>query len=55
MYKVVFIAFFSLQSLFVTGQISTLHVNSGCAFDDQPSESDLYLYEPSVEAEHIVN
>lgn len=55
MNKIAFIAFFCLQALLVSAQISTLHVKSGCAFDDQPSESDLYLYEPSDEAEHIVN
>lgn len=35
-------------------QISTLHVNHGCSYDDALNEKDLYLYDPSNEAERIV-
>ena len=35
-------------------QISTLHVKQGCSYDDALAEKDLYLYDPSNEAERIV-
>jgi len=41
--------FFPLEA-----QISTLHVKQGCSYDDALAEKDLYLYDPSNEAERIV-
>jgi len=38
----------------VQAQISTLHVKQGCSYDDALAEKDLYLYDPSNEAERIV-
>ncbi|MFN0174233.1 MAG: tetratricopeptide repeat protein [Saprospiraceae bacterium] len=38
----------------IQAQISTLHVKQGCSYDDALTENDLYLYDPSNEAERIV-
>ncbi len=46
--------FFCFTATQIQAQISTLHVKQGCSYDDALTENDLYLYDPSNEAERIV-
>ncbi|MBP6811085.1 MAG: tetratricopeptide repeat protein, partial [Saprospiraceae bacterium] len=42
-------------SLDSQSQITNHHIHQGCSFDNLPVEDDVYLYEPSDEAERIVD